>query len=69
MDSMKKNETSAKKRILIIGMLDSIHLFRWLEQFKDENIDFSLFASKKYRFINKSLGDLMDERKINSYLS
>ena len=62
MDSMKKNETSAKKRILIIGMLDSIHLFRWLEQFKDENIDFSLFASKKYRFINKSLGDLMDER-------
>ena len=45
-------------------MLDSIHLYRWLEQFKDENIDFSVFPSKKYRFVNKSLCDLMD--KINN---
>jgi hypothetical protein len=60
-DSVRNNDTSSKKRILIIGMLDSIHLYRWLEQFKDENIDFSVFPSKKYRFVNKSLCDLMDK--------
>ena len=62
MDAIRKNESSAKKRILIIGMLDSVHLYRWLEQFKDENIDFSVFASKKYRFMNKSLSDLIDKK-------
>jgi len=62
MDAVRKDGTSAKKRILIIGMLDSVHLYRWLEQFKDENIDFSLFASKKYRFMNQSLSDLIGKR-------
>ena len=62
MDAVRNNESSAKKHILIIGMLDSVHLYRWLEQFKDENIYFSVFASKKYRFMNKSLSDLIDKR-------
>ena len=33
----------------MLGMLDSIHLARWLEQFADEAIDFSLFPSKRFR--------------------
>ena len=62
MDSVKINDFPLKKRILVVGMLDSIHLYRWLEQFKNENIEFSLFASKKYRYVNESLLALMDAK-------
>jgi glycosyltransferase involved in cell wall biosynthesis len=41
-----------RKKILILGMLDSIHLGRWLEQFEDQKIDFVLFPSKKFRQIH-----------------
>ena len=44
-----------KKNILVIGMLDSIHLSRWLEQFINDDINFYLFPSKKYRKLNQNL--------------
>lgn len=44
-----------KKNILVIGMLDSIHLSRWLEQFNNDDINFYLFPSKKYRKLNQNL--------------
>ena len=37
-----------RRKILIIGMFDSIHLARWLSQFENEKIDFVLFPSKKF---------------------
>ena len=33
-----------RRKILIIGMFDSIHLARWLSQFENEKIDFILFS-------------------------
>jgi hypothetical protein len=44
-----------RKKILIIGMFDSIHLARWLKQFEYENVDFTLFPSKKFKRINPEL--------------
>jgi len=38
-----------RKRILIVAMLDSVHTFRWLSQFKDSEIDFIIFPSKKHK--------------------
>jgi hypothetical protein len=42
-----------RKKVLIIGMVDSVHLGRWLKQFSIEEIDFYIFASKKYRNLHK----------------
>jgi hypothetical protein len=47
-----------RRKILVIGMFDSIHLARWLTQFKDQNIDFVLFPSKKFKYVNFELSQL-----------
>ena len=68
MDASKIIDSTVNKRVLVIGMLDSIHLYRWLEQFKNENVEFSIFASKKYRYLNPLLLDLINSKgfsKIN----
>jgi hypothetical protein len=65
MSTSKINDSSSKKQVLVIGMLDSIHLYRWLEQFKNENIEFSIFASKKYRYINPLLLDFINTKSIS----
>jgi hypothetical protein len=49
----------SQKKILVIGMLDSIHLARWLEQFKDEDINFILFPSKRFRTPHPKLQTLL----------
>jgi hypothetical protein len=41
-----------RKRVLVIAMIDSIHVGRWLEQFLDQEIDFVLFPSKKFRKVH-----------------
>jgi glycosyltransferase involved in cell wall biosynthesis len=48
-----------RKRVLVIGMLDSIHVGRWLEQFQDQEIDFILFPSKKFRQIHPRIRNLL----------
>ena len=55
------------KRILVVGMLDSIHLARWLEQFKDEKLDISIFPSRKYRFMHPQLWSLTQSRNIANF--
>jgi hypothetical protein len=55
------------KRILVVGMLDSIHLARWLEQFKDEKLDISIFPSRKYRFIHPQLWSLTESINIANF--
>jgi hypothetical protein len=47
-----------RRKILVIGMFDSIHLARWLSQFKDQEIDFILFPSKKFKYFNFELSEL-----------
>ena len=48
-----------RRKILIIGMLDSIHLSRWLKQFKNESVDFVLMPSKKFKKLHPELISLL----------
>jgi hypothetical protein len=57
-----------RKKILVIGMIDSIHLARWLEQFKHSEHDFYLFPSKKYRKINPKLEELLLNKSKAKYI-
>jgi hypothetical protein len=57
-----------RRKILIIGMFDSIHLARWLEQFKNDNIDFTLVPSKKFRHCHYNLSKLLESREKASFL-
>lgn len=50
------------KKVLVIGMFDSIHLARWLAQFTDQKINFSLFPSKKFKHVNSELANLMNSK-------
>ena len=43
------------KRVLLVGMLDSVHVGRWISQFEGTEIYFTLFASKKFRSINSRI--------------
>ena len=40
-------------------MFDSIHAGRWLSQFVDQEIDFTLFPSKKFKKIHPKLEELL----------
>ncbi len=60
-ESMKSVD---RTQVLLIGMLDSIHVARWLNQFKDSSIDFHIFPSKKFRKIHL---ELLALSKCNSY--
>lgn len=51
------------KKVLIIGMLDSIHLTRWLGQFEDQPIRFTIYPSKKFRSVHPELIRLVRSNK------
>jgi hypothetical protein len=53
-----------RKKVLIIGMFDSIHMARWLSQFEDQNIEFILFPSKKFKYLNFELLKLIKSKNI-----
>jgi len=56
-----------RRKILVIGMLDSIHLARWLEQFSDQKIDFHMFPSKKFKYLNSDLLRLLKSSGVANY--
>jgi hypothetical protein len=56
------------KRVLVIGMLDSIHLSRWLSQFEDQSIMFTIYPSTKFRSVHPDLLRLVNSNK-NYYFS
>ena len=56
-----------RRKILIIGMFDSIHLARWLSQFDDQNVDFVLFPSKKFKYVHSDLVRLISSQNIAKY--
>lgn len=56
-----------RTNILIIGMLDSIHVGRWLSQFRDQDLDFTLVASQRYRKLHPSIHALVDGDSNASY--
>jgi hypothetical protein len=48
-----------RRKVLLVCMFDSIHAGRWLSQFTDQDIDFTLFPSKKFKRIHPKLSALM----------
>jgi hypothetical protein len=48
-----------KKKVLLVGMFDSIHFARWIAQFKGGNIQFLIYPSSKFRKIHPSLEDVL----------
>jgi hypothetical protein len=51
------------KDILIIGMVDSIHTFHWIERIADGDLRIDLLASRKYRRIHPDLRELLDRQE------
>ena len=56
-----------RRRILIVCMFDSIHAGRWLSQFTDQEIDFVLFPSKKFKRIHPKLLKLTDNKSLATF--
>jgi len=56
-----------RRKVLVIGMFDSIHLARWLSQFEDQSIDFFLLPSKKFKYLNYELVKLIKSKNIAKY--
>lgn len=48
-------------RVVVLGMLDSIHLAKWLEHFRDESISFFLIPSSPHRRIHPRIKALLTE--------
>ena len=54
-------------KVVVIGMFDSIHFARWLEQFSDEEIDVYLFPSSPHRRIRPELLSLLKTPSVASF--
>jgi glycosyltransferase involved in cell wall biosynthesis len=50
---------NSRKKILVIGMADSVHVARWLRQFAEQPIDFTLFPSSPHRRIHLGIKQLL----------
>ena len=57
-----KNIEMTRRKVLVVCMFDSIHAGRWLSQFTDQEIDFILFPSKKFRKIHPKLVGLLKNK-------
>ena len=55
-------------KILIVGMLDSVHLYRWTKQFENTNLKITIFPSRKFRQVNLGLLELHRNRQIRIIL-
>ena len=64
---VEKHSRRVKKRILVVGMLDSIHLARWLQQFENEDLDFLVFASGPHRKVHPLLESLQKNFTVASF--
>lgn len=56
-----------RRKVLIIGIVDSVHLGRWLKQFSNEEIDFYIFASKKYRKLHSITKSLTQQNQLSKF--
>jgi hypothetical protein len=50
------------KKVVAVGMFDSVHFARWLEQFQDQDLSFILFPSSPHRRIHPKLMVLLKNR-------
>ena len=49
----------SRTTVLVVCMADSIHSARWIEQFRDQPVDFVLFPSTPNRHVHPRLGALL----------
>jgi glycosyltransferase involved in cell wall biosynthesis len=54
-------------KVLVVGMVDSIHLARWLSQFSELPLTFVVFPSNKFRKIHLNLIKLTKSSSMASY--
>jgi Glycosyl transferase 4-like len=47
-----------KKKVLVVGMLDSIHIARWIKQFVGTELDILVFPSSHFKFTHPNLLEL-----------
>ena len=52
-------QSSSAKRILVVGMADSIHLARWFKQYSDENLEFVLVSSSPHRRVHPMIDEFI----------
>jgi len=56
-----------RKSILVVCMLDSIHSARWLQQFKDLEVDFQLVSSSKFKVVHPEIKSLIKSKGAATY--
>lgn len=57
---IRKPRKFVSKRILVIGMADSVHLARWLEQFSESEYTFEIVSSSPHRRVHPRIESLLD---------
>ncbi len=50
-----------REKILVVGMADSIHLARWLEQFETQNYEFTIVSSSPHRRVHPKINRLISK--------
>lgn len=56
-----------RRKVLIVCMLDSIHAARWLNQFTNQDIDFVLYPSKKFKRVHPKIATLVLSKSLASF--
>lgn len=56
-----KLTVSAPKRVVLVCMVDSIHVARWISQFSPEEVEFILFPSTPNRRVHSKIKELMSQ--------
>ena len=53
----------SRKKVVVICMLDSSHSARWLSQFKDQQVDFTLIPSTPNRKVHPTILELVSKNR------
>jgi len=54
-----------RRKVLLVGMADSVHVARWISQFKDQAIDLTVFPSSPHRRLHPLLLDCIASKTNN----
>ena len=57
--------TTGKATVVVVCMIDSVHTARWLENFKDQGINFYLFPSTPNRRVHQQIRGLLENSDQN----
>ena len=58
-------ETEKRIKVLIVAMVDSIHVARWLELFRDTEYDFTIISSSPNRRIHPRIDALAKSARLS----